>query len=228
MNHLIRAGAIATLVMLSACGSVPITGRNQLNLLPESDLMGMSLTEYQGFLKENPPLPPSDQRVAMVRGIGQRLAKASADYLAGVSTMSEIDRMSAERPKTGVFLQRYAINPVNDAPTASNLDAGETYTEDTTKNLVDIVVSDVDSATVTATLTLSNAAAGVLTTATSGSTTSTFGSGVWSAMVMSKGGLSAGAATICETIWSHPPTVSAFVPYFSLNGAITASRKLSS
>ena len=36
-----------------------------------------------------------------------------ADYLAGVSTMSEIDRMSAERPKTGVFLQRYAINPVN-------------------------------------------------------------------------------------------------------------------
>lgn len=73
------------------------------------------------------------------------------------------------------------VTPVNDAPTASNLDAGETYTEDTTKNLVDIVVSDVDSATVTATLTLSNAAAGVLTTATSGSTTSTFGSGVWSA-----------------------------------------------
>ena len=43
------------------------------------------------------------------------------------------------------------LTPVNDAPTASNLDAGETYTEDTTKNLVDIVVSDVDSATVTAT-----------------------------------------------------------------------------
>ena len=48
---------------------------------------------------------------------------------------------------------------VNDAPTATNLSAAETYTEDTPLNLIDIVVSDVDSATVTATLTLSNPAA---------------------------------------------------------------------
>ena len=41
-------------------------------------------------------------------------------------------------------------------PTATNLSAAETYTEDTALNLVDIVVSDVDSANVTATLTLSN------------------------------------------------------------------------
>ena len=44
--------------------------------------------------------------------------------------------------------------------TASNLTAAETYTEDTPLNLTDIVVSDVDSANVTATLTLSDAAAG--------------------------------------------------------------------
>ena len=43
---------------------------------------------------------------------------------------------------------------VNDAPTATNLSAAETYTEDTPLNLTDIVVSDVDSANVTATLTL--------------------------------------------------------------------------
>ncbi len=49
-----------------------------------------------------------------------------------------------------------------------------------------------------------------------------------SAIVRSKGGLSAGAATICAIIWSQPPTVSTFVPYFSLNGLTTASRKLSS
>ena len=35
---------------------------------------------------------------------------------------------------------------VNDAPTATNLNAAETYTEDTALNLTDIVVSDVDSA----------------------------------------------------------------------------------
>jgi uncharacterized delta-60 repeat protein len=72
---------------------------------------------------------------------------------------------------------------VNDPPTATNLSASETYTEDTPLNLVDIVVSDVDSSTVTATLTLSTTAAGSLTTATSGAVTSTYNAatGVWTA-----------------------------------------------
>ena len=72
---------------------------------------------------------------------------------------------------------------VNDAPSASNLSAGETYTEDTALNLTDIVISDVDSANVTATLTLSNTAAGSLNTGTSGVVTSTYnaGTGVWTA-----------------------------------------------
>lgn len=38
---------------------------------------------------------------------------AFAAYLEQVRTISEIDRLSADRPKTGVFLQRYAVNPVN-------------------------------------------------------------------------------------------------------------------
>ena len=73
--------------------------------------------------------------------------------------------------------------PVNDAPTATNLDAPETYTEDTPLNLTDIVVADVDSASVTATLTLSNTAAGALSTGTSNGVTSTFNpaTGVWTA-----------------------------------------------
>ncbi len=67
--------------LVAACSKVPITGRSQLNLLPESELMGMSLTEYQGFLKEHPPLQASDARVKMVRGIGDRLAAAATAYL---------------------------------------------------------------------------------------------------------------------------------------------------
>jgi leucyl-tRNA synthetase len=34
-------------------------------------------------------------------------------YLAEVRKLSDIERQSAERPKTGIFLGRYAINPVN-------------------------------------------------------------------------------------------------------------------
>jgi leucyl-tRNA synthetase len=41
-------------------------------------------------------------------------ARAAFDkYLAQVRQTSEVDRMSTDRPKTGVFLERYAINPVN-------------------------------------------------------------------------------------------------------------------
>ncbi|MGV9193138.1 leucine--tRNA ligase [Microbacterium sp. MC2] len=35
------------------------------------------------------------------------------DYLDRVQKTSEIERQTADRPKTGVFLERYAINPVN-------------------------------------------------------------------------------------------------------------------
>jgi Ca2+-binding RTX toxin-like protein len=72
---------------------------------------------------------------------------------------------------------------LNAAPTATNLSAAETYTEDTPRNLVDIVVSDTDSATTTVVLTLSNVAAGRLSTGTAGAVTSTYNatSGVWRA-----------------------------------------------
>lgn len=75
-----RIVAIGLLVLAVACAKVPITGRKQMNLLPESELMGMSLTSYQDFLKENPPLPGTDQRVQMVKRIGDRLAAAATKY----------------------------------------------------------------------------------------------------------------------------------------------------
>ncbi len=85
--------------------------------------------------------------------------------------------------KSDIGSASFSLTPVNDAPTATNLNAAETYTEDMPKNLIDIVVNDVDSTTVTATLTLSNTAAGSLSTATSGAVTSAYvaGTGVWMA-----------------------------------------------
>ena len=94
-------------------------------------------------------------------------------------TITSTDALSASDTDTvGI-----TVDPVNDAPTATNLSAGETYTEDTPLDLVDIVVNDVDSSTATVTLTLSNPAAGSLSVGTSGAVTSTYaaGTGVWSA-----------------------------------------------
>jgi hypothetical protein len=67
-------------------------------------------------------------------------------------------------------------------PVATNLSAAQTYVEDTTLNLSDIVVTD-DSPSITATLTLSNTAAGSLTFGTFGTVTSAYdgGTGIWTA-----------------------------------------------
>src|SRR5439155_1164556 len=60
---------------------------------------------------------------------------------------------------------------------ATNLAAPATFTEDAALNLTDIVVSDVDSATVTATLTLSNPSVCSLSSATACTVASTLESG---------------------------------------------------
>ena len=106
--------------------------------------------------------------------------------------------------------------PVNDPPTATNLSAAETYVEDTTLNLVNIVASDIDSATVTATLTLSNTAAGSLTTGTSGAVTSTYvaGTGTWTA---------SGAIADVNTLLAGV----SFVPALNFNANFTIATSVS-
>jgi predicted Zn-dependent protease len=73
--------SIFGLVLFSACASVPITGRKQFTLVPESQLHAMSVTEYQSFLAGNKPLPATDERTVMVKRIGERLAAATTQYL---------------------------------------------------------------------------------------------------------------------------------------------------
>nr|WP_161501651.1 DUF4347 domain-containing protein [Rhodopirellula sp. SM50] len=76
---------------------------------------------------------------------------------------------------------KVTITAINDAPMGTNLSAAETYTEDASLDLTDIVVSDIDDANLTVTLTLSDVAAGSFSTGTSGAVTSSFAAGVWTA-----------------------------------------------
>lgn len=84
-------------------------------------------------------------------------------------------------PKTDTDVISITVNPADSPPIATNLSTAQTYTEDTPLPLTAIVVSDVDSANVMVTLTLSSAAAGSLNTGSSGAVTSTFVAGVWTA-----------------------------------------------
>lgn len=77
---------ILTAVALSAfffgCHKNAVTGKRNMLLMPESEMIGMSLTEYDKFLKENPPLPDSDSRVQLVRNCGVRIQKAVEQFYA--------------------------------------------------------------------------------------------------------------------------------------------------
>lgn len=66
---------------LEACTKVPISGRRQLNLLPESTLLGMSLTQYNDFLNTNNVVPDHDPRAREIKDMGAKMAVEVEKYL---------------------------------------------------------------------------------------------------------------------------------------------------
>ncbi|MDC4223469.1 MAG: M48 family metallopeptidase [Candidatus Manganitrophus sp.] len=67
---------LALLSILVACRSTPVTDREQLILVPESQEIQMGLTAYQQILSES-KLSDDPEKVAMVRRIGERIAAAA-------------------------------------------------------------------------------------------------------------------------------------------------------
>ncbi|MCU1515265.1 MAG: leucine--tRNA ligase, partial [Microbacteriaceae bacterium] len=57
--------------------------------------------------------PDADLAAELVESRSPEVKAAFAEYLTQVQKTTEIERQDASRPKTGVFLDRFAINPVN-------------------------------------------------------------------------------------------------------------------
>jgi predicted Zn-dependent protease len=66
-------------IIVSACSIVPITGRQQLNLISDSTMLSMSFQEYDKFLKEH-KLSADQEKVAMVKRVGVRIQRAVELY----------------------------------------------------------------------------------------------------------------------------------------------------
>lgn len=56
--------------------------------------------------------PESDLAAELAAGSSAEVQQAFAEYLTEVQKKTEIERQDTDRPKTGVFLDRYGINPV--------------------------------------------------------------------------------------------------------------------
>lgn len=73
---------ILTLVLFLnlSCSRVPITGRSQMKLLPNTTLLSLSYTSYGDFLKQN-KLSTNTQQTAMIKNCGNRIKTAVETYM---------------------------------------------------------------------------------------------------------------------------------------------------
>ncbi len=72
--------AVATAILCYACASVAVTGRKQLSLVPNDQIVGMSKEQYAKVLMEN-KLSTNQEQVDMVKRVGTRIQKAVEAYM---------------------------------------------------------------------------------------------------------------------------------------------------
>jgi len=72
---------LITALLFQFCSLVPLTGRRQLSLVSDADMLTASFTQYDQFLKEN-KLSTNTAETNMVRGVGRRIQNAVITYFA--------------------------------------------------------------------------------------------------------------------------------------------------
>jgi predicted Zn-dependent protease len=85
------AAALVVLSLLAACTTVPITGRQSLNIVPDSELLSMSLQQYGEVLKTS-KLSKDFIRTQMVRNVGGRIGRATEEFFRENGMASEIGK----------------------------------------------------------------------------------------------------------------------------------------
>lgn len=86
---------IALMLLLNACGSVPLTGRKQMLLVSDQEVMSSSLKQYTDYLKTN--TRSSDKaKTDMVVRVGRNIAVATEAYLKANGMENEIKNFSWE------------------------------------------------------------------------------------------------------------------------------------
>jgi Flp pilus assembly protein TadD len=79
---ILRSSLLAELLLsLSACSTVPIAGRTQLNLIPGQSMLSMSLQQYDQFIKEH-KVSNNYEQTATVKRVGVNVQHAVECYFA--------------------------------------------------------------------------------------------------------------------------------------------------
>ncbi len=81
--------------MIQACGSVPILGRKQLLLVPDQEVLAMSLTQYRDFLSDA-PVEKNTAHARQVVQVGSRIAAAVETFFRNNGYEAEIKNFQWE------------------------------------------------------------------------------------------------------------------------------------
>lgn len=79
MKKLFTLVVLSLLMFISSCQTVPITGRSQLSLIPSSQMISMSYSQYDQFLTEK-KVSSDMPKTAMVKRVGRKIQKAVEKY----------------------------------------------------------------------------------------------------------------------------------------------------
>ncbi|MBW1988434.1 MAG: M48 family metallopeptidase [Deltaproteobacteria bacterium] len=82
--------ALFFLVLALACARAPITGRSQLMLVPQSQLLAMSDDQFETFLSEHEVVKGTDN-ARMVEEVGRDIARAVEEYFRQNGMFDELD-----------------------------------------------------------------------------------------------------------------------------------------
>ena len=86
---------LASMLVLSGCGTVPLTGRRQILLVSDQDVLSSSLTQYRDYMK-TAPKSASTQWSNMVTRVGKKIADATERYLRANGLAAEVKDFSWE------------------------------------------------------------------------------------------------------------------------------------
>ncbi|MDH5379267.1 MAG: M48 family metallopeptidase [Cyclobacteriaceae bacterium] len=82
-------------IMLSNCATVPVTGRRQLSLVSNSEIIPMAATQYDSIVKTG-PLSKNTTQTAMVRKVGKDIQAAVIEYMAQNGASEQLEGFNWE------------------------------------------------------------------------------------------------------------------------------------
>lgn len=76
------------MLFMISCSTVPITGRQRINLVSDAEILPASFAQYEGFLKEN-KLSNDSKMANEVKAVGKNISQAVDKYMRANGMVSE-------------------------------------------------------------------------------------------------------------------------------------------